>query len=147
MTEWIDEAFRGPAWHGPALLSAIRGVTPRQALWRPARGRHNIAEIVVHAAYWKHVVRGRLGGGRGRFPLRGRNWFVCADAGDWTRAAELLRDEHARLRDVVSRLSSAAWRRTVTKGQTAAGNVFGVAAHDIYHAGQIRLLRKLSHES
>ena len=106
MTAYLDEAFAGPSWHGPALYTALRGVTPKQAAWRPGRGRHSIWELVVHAAYWKHVVRQRLSGRRaGRFPLRGTNWFV-RPSGDrtWHDDVRLLAEEHERLREVVKRL-------------------------------------------
>lgn len=73
----VDEAFNRNAWHGPTLWGALRGVTSEQAAWRPAPDRHNIWEIAVHAAYWKHMVRRRITGDRRlRFPLRGKDWFV-----------------------------------------------------------------------
>src|SRR5438093_1265587 len=60
LIDLIDEAFDKRAWHGPTLRRAIAGVTPAQATWRPAPGRHNILELTLHAAYWKHEVRRRL---------------------------------------------------------------------------------------
>ena len=51
----IDTAYDRVSWHGTNLRGSIRGVSPRQAAWRPGRGRHNIWELVVHAAYWKYV--------------------------------------------------------------------------------------------
>jgi len=146
MTAYLDEAFAGPSWHGPALYTALRGVTPKQAAWRPGRGRHSIWELVVHAAYWKHVVRQRLSGRRAeRFPLRGTNWFV-RPSGDrtWHDDVRLLAEEHERLREVVKRLSPRSMTRIVGHGRdTAAYTVRGIAAHDLYHAGQIQLLKRL----
>jgi hypothetical protein len=146
MTAYLDEAFAGPSWHGPALYTALRGVTPKQAAWRPARGRHNIWELVVHAAYWKHVVRQRLSGRRAeRFPLRGTNWFV-RPSGDrtWHDDVRLLVEEHERLRDVVKGLPTRVMTRLVGHGRdTAAYTIRGIAAHDLYHAGQIQLLKRL----
>jgi hypothetical protein len=146
MTAYLDEAFAGPSWHGPALYTALRGVTAKQAAWRPGRGRHNIWEVVVHAAYWKHVVRQRLSGRRAeRFPLRGTNWFV-RPSGDrtWHDDVRLLVEEHERLRDVVKRLSPRAMTRVVAhRHDTAAYTIRGIAAHDLYHAGQIQLLKRL----
>jgi hypothetical protein len=146
MTAYLDEAFAGPSWHGPGLHTALRGVTPKQAAWRPGRGRHNIWELVVHAAYWKHVVRQRLSGRRAeRFPLRGTNWFV-RPSGDrtWHDDVRLLAEEHERLRDVVKRLPPRSMTRIVAHGHdTAAYTIRGIAAHDLYHAGQIQLLKRL----
>ena len=53
----IDRAFDKKSWHGTNLMGSVRGLTAREALWRPARGRHNVWEILIHAAYWKYVVR------------------------------------------------------------------------------------------
>ena len=72
----LDQAYHRPSWHGTNLRGSIRRVSARQAAWRPAPSRHNIWEIVVHAAYWKYVVRRRLtNGARGSFPIKGSNWF------------------------------------------------------------------------
>lgn len=144
MVDILNEAFAGPAWHGPALRSAVRGMTAAQAAWRPARDRHNAWEVVVHAAYWKHIVRQRLTGERDRFPLAGRNWFVRPGAERaWADDLDLLEAEHDRLLEAVKGLRPRALARMVHAGQTAEQNIRGIAAHDVYHAGQIRLLKAL----
>src|SRR5262245_25706047 len=73
----LDEAFDKKAWHGPNLRGALRRVGAAEAARRPGRGRHNVWELAVHAAYWKYAVRRRLTGEkRGSFALPGSNWFV-----------------------------------------------------------------------
>src|SRR5688572_2994453 len=73
----IDSAYNRPSWHGTNLRGSVRRVTPAQAAWRPAPGRHNIWELVVHAAYWKYTAVRRLTGAkRGSFPLEGSNFFA-----------------------------------------------------------------------
>jgi uncharacterized damage-inducible protein DinB len=139
--DWLNEAFAGPAWHGPSLLGALRGVSDDLAVWRPAAGRHTIREIVLHCAYWKHTVRGRLTGSRERFARPGRNW-IEAGAESWRGDVVLLKDEHRRLIALVRRLPDRGASRSA-----AARNIRGVAAHDIYHAGQIQLIRKLARSS
>src|SRR6266545_3527236 len=80
---FIDEAFDRRSWHGPNLRGSIRGISAQQALWRPAPGRHNIWELVLHAAYWKYVVRRRITGEkRGSFVLGGSNYFQSPDSPD-----------------------------------------------------------------
>ena len=97
----IDEAFDRKSWHGTNLRGAIRGVDARQAAWRPGRGRHNVWELVLHAAYWKYAVRRRLTGEkRGSFVLAGSNWIPSParpTESDWKKAVALLVDEHRRL--------------------------------------------------
>ncbi|HEX6209678.1 MAG TPA: hypothetical protein VF136_02805, partial [Methylomirabilota bacterium] len=60
----IDQAYDHRSWHGTNLRGSVRGVVAEVAAWRPGPGRHNIHEIVVHAAYWKYAVRRRLTGER-----------------------------------------------------------------------------------
>src|SRR3712207_2441682 len=56
----VDRAYDRRSWHGTNLRGSIRGLSAADAAWRPARGRHNVWEIVVHAAYWKYAVTRRL---------------------------------------------------------------------------------------
>ena len=143
----LDEAFEKKSWHGPNLRGSLRGVTPRQAAWRPGRGRHNVWEIAVHAAYWKYVVRRAITGEkRGSFSLPGSNWFVrpltVSDA-VWRGDVALLVQEHHLLREAVSRLRPTDLGRVKKGKNTLAGLIRGAAAHDLYHAGQIQLLKRL----
>ena len=144
----LEEGYAKQTWHGPNLRGSLRGVTPQQASWRPASGRHNIWEILVHAAYWKYTVRRRLlGEKRGSFPLKGSNWFKRPDRID--RASlkadlRLLEDMHRSLHDAVRRMKPGSLhKRTSNSKFTNAHVIYGIAAHDIYHAGQIQLLKKL----
>jgi len=145
----IDEAYDRSAWHGPNLRSALRGVTAKQAAWRPARGRHNIWEVAVHAAYWKYAVRRRLvGGQRGTFGERGSNWFsgrVTPNDAAWRRDLRLLAEEHRLLRQAVAALHPGRLRsgQERVKGRPLVDHVIGIAFHDVYHAGQIQLLRRM----
>jgi len=144
----IDEAYEKKAWHGPNLRGAIRGLDVRQASWRPANGRHNIWEIVVHCAYWKYAVRRRiLGEKRGSFPIKGSNWFVHPTAitpEAWRKDVALLEATHRRLQSVIAGLTPRDLNKTPRGSQVRnAALISGIAAHDVYHAGQIQLLKRL----
>ena len=145
----LDDAYNKTAWHGPNLRGAIRGVPVAQAVWRPHPKRHNIAEITVHTAYWKYAARRRLRGDkRGSFPLKGSNWFTLPrnlTAAQWRDYTRLLDAEHAQLREAIAELPPARLPQ-VPKGSKIdnAKLIYGIAAHDLYHAGQIRLLKSLS---
>jgi len=145
LLDLIDEAFDHAAWHGPTLAGALRSVTARQASWRPARGRHSIRDYTLHAAYWKHAVRRRLtGAARAAFPLAGRNWFDADPLRTWQDDVQLLRSEHRRLRAAIAAYPASALDGPIdAKRQTAAYSIRGIAAHDLYHAGQIQLLKRL----
>ena len=140
----FEEAFERKTWHGPNLWQALKGVTARQAAWRPAPDRHNIWEETLHAAYWKYAVRRRLEGGkRGSFVVKGSNFFARPETGKMTESAwkadkAILRQEHEALRGAIKTVLE----RPVP-GKTLR-MLWGVAFHDVYHAAQIRLLRRLS---
>ena len=71
----LDQAFDVRAWHGTTLKGSIRGLKLPVAVWRPALGRHNIWEIMIHTAYWKYAVRRSLtGDAKGSFPRKGSDW-------------------------------------------------------------------------
>ena len=147
LLELLDEAYDRRSWHGTNLRGAIRRIEPHQITWRPGPGRHNAWELVVHAAYWKYVVRKRVSGTpRGGFPLAGTNFYPregAFDEGRWQADLDLLADEHRQLRATVAALDEADLDR-VAGGRPLAWTIRGAAAHDLYHAGQIQLLKTLA---
>lgn len=152
--EALTEAFSGPAWHGPSLRAAIRGVSVEEALWRPGADRNCIWDLVLHAAYGKYLVAARLEPDADRkFPRRlARSWWprlpAIADAAAWRDDQRLLGDSHAYLVEVCSRVPATRLRAKRMQSRFTLGQeVHGVALHDIYHAGQIRLLRRLFADS
>lgn len=144
----LDQAYDHKAWHGTNLRGSIRRVTARQAAWRPARGRHNIWELVLHSAYWKYAVRRLLRGDkRGSFVLKGSNWFPApGNTGEeaWRETVALLEGEHRALRAAVEAFPADRLMLPPPGSKWAAfDSILGVAFHDIYHAGQIQLLKRL----
>lgn len=138
----LDEAFEKRAWHGPNLRGSLRGVPARTAAFRPAPDRHNIWELALHAAYWKYTVRRRLTGEkRGSFPLAGSNFFTRPETmseAAWAKDIALLVGEHQKLRASVLGLPQTALT------DSALHRIRGAAMHDVYHAGQITLLKRLA---
>ncbi|MGE5277674.1 MAG: DinB family protein [Acidobacteriota bacterium] len=144
----LDEAYERKAWHGANLRGALRGIQAREAGWRPAPGRHSIRELVLHVAYWKYAVRRMLTGEkRGAFPEKGSNWFprnAPPTEKAWRSDLALLEREHRRLREAIASLPAAALsRRPRGSKHGTAKLVYGVASHDLYHTGQIQLLKVL----
>ncbi len=139
----LDEAYEKKGWHGTNLRGSLRGLTLEEVVWRPGSERHNVWEVTLHVAYWKYAVRRRLAGGikRGSFPLKGSNWFTVpptADLESWHDTMLLLDVEHRQLRDAIGSLSARALNDP-KRVQMA----YGIAAHDLYHTGQIQLIKRL----
>ena len=100
----------------------------------------------MHAAYWKYVVTRRLTGEkRGSFALKGSNWFArpTADEDSWRADLRLLEDCHRRLRAAVASLDARTLARTAHESSSVLSLVSGIVAHDVYHAGQIQLIKRL----
>lgn len=145
----LDEAFRGPAWHGPSLVDALRDCPVDEASRRMAPGRNTIWELALHAAYGKHLVRSRLTNERQRFArVLERPWWPVAPSertsSAWNADLALLHASHAALVEAVAaagpgRLAHRRARRRHTIGE----EILGLALHDSYHGGQIVLIRKL----
>ena len=145
----LDQGFERKSWHGTNLRGSLRGVTAEEAAWRPAPDRHNIWEEAVHAAYWKYsLVRRLRGGARGSFPLKGSNWFPRPlgeiDEKAWKEDLALLGRMHRELREAVEALPDEALDQVPPGSKTRLDDLIsGVAFHDIYHAGQIQILKRL----
>lgn len=148
LLEILDSAFVRKAWHGTTLRGSLRGLLADEALWRPSARRHCIWEIALHTAYWKYATRRRLTGEkRGAFPRSRSDWPRLPRSPSertWQEDVALLVEQHQLLRDVVTafppgrldrRLKGSAW--------TFREQIHGVASHDLYHAGQIQLLKRL----
>lgn len=142
----VDESYDKPNFNEANLRGTLRRVTATQAAWRPPGARRTIAEIVVHCAYWKYAIRRRLTGGPMRgFPLKGSNWFAVParlTKNQWDGYVRLLDDEHAKLRQAIGQVDRSLDFGSPA-GRKAARWVFGIAAHDAYHTGQIRLIRAM----
>ena len=148
LLEVFDQAYTAPSWHGTPLKGAIRGISARQALWRPGRNRHCIWDLVLHTAYWKCMVRRRLLRDPDiAFPRDGANWPGLPDKPDesaWQRDRELLDEQHRLLHRVIAGLRPAQLGRRGWRSKwPVKAEIYGIASHDLYHAGQIQILKRL----
>ncbi len=143
----LDQGYKKKAWHGTNLRGSLRGLSASQAAWRPSPQRHSIWEVAIHAAYWKYAVWRRLTGvKRGSFPIEGSNWFHIAEGSgetEWKRHLKLLDDYHNKLRSAVEQLNPKSFGSRWPKIEYL---VAGIGLHDVYHTGQIQILKRLLKE-
>ena len=140
----LRRAFEGHAWHGPALRELLADVTAEQATARPIPGAHSIWEIALHIAAWHEGVRRRVEGERVELSPE-EDWPPVASTSEaaWQDALAVLERTHTELRRTVSRLADARLQEMVVgKDHSVYVMLHGLIQHDLYHAGQIALLKK-----
>lgn len=141
----LDEGYGPGAWYGSDLRAALTGVDTADAFKRPANGRHNIAEVALHHAYWVGQVESKLTGeGAAAFPLVGEDWFELEDEKkvSWRAIVTLVDASHQRLSRTVGEIAGGK-RPSPLSDAERLGFVIGITGHAAYHAGQIQLIKKL----
>jgi uncharacterized damage-inducible protein DinB len=143
ISDQLRRSYEGHAWHGPSVKEALEGVTAEIAARRPAIGAHTIWQMVRHIAFWASVARKTLEGQP--YPPRlnaPADW--PEPAGSWPDALTELEFEQKSLIVAAARMRDDQLREIVTqpKGYTNYLMLHGVVQHNIYHAGQIVLLKK-----
>jgi uncharacterized damage-inducible protein DinB len=148
IADQLRRAFDGEAWHGDSLSEILEGVTVARAAARPVANAHSIWELVLHIAAWDGAVLRRLEGSTVE-PSDAENFPAVTDASDaaWRAALAKVRRVHAELVSAVSVLPDSRLSQMVP-GKEGAHYTFyymlhGLAQHELYHAGQIALLKKM----
>jgi len=143
--EQARRAFEGGAWHGPAVLELLAGVTAAQAAARPVPAAHSIWEIALHVATWKSVVARRVKGEVVKDVPTEVDWPPVRAIGEaeWVATLHRLREAHRELRDALLSLQESQLdERPYPEASPRYVQLHGAVQHDLYHAGQIALLKK-----
>ncbi len=146
IADQLRRSFEGEAWHGPALMEVLEGVTARQAAARPMAGAHSIWELVLHLEAWTGVEIERLAGKPVEEPEAG-DWPAVKDtsAAAWREALRRLEAAHRKLLAAVERMPESRLEEMAPgRDHTIYFMLHGQAQHTAYHAGQIAVLKKSS---
>jgi len=142
----LKRAFESSAWHGPSVREVLAGVTAEQAHTRPLRNAHSIWELVRHIAVWEDVGRRRLEGDRAQIEISSpADWPPPEDSSEsaWESAKLALERGHQALVETISQVPESRLNEPVAEGMsTVYVTLHGVIQHDLYHAGQIAILKK-----
>jgi len=141
-------AFDGEAWHGPSVMALLNGVTAEQAAQHPIRGAHSIWELTQHIRAWEGACLRRLHGDPAQLPDQ-EDWPPVNDLSEaaWERTKHDLRDTHEQLLQAIGALDDARLDQPVIdhpeiKFSSVYVTLHGGVQHDLYHAGQIAILKK-----
>ncbi len=141
LLDQLNRAYGGEAWHGPALRQLLEDVSEADAKARPVAGAHSIIEIVTHVRATMDMVSERLAGTPRELTTE-EDWPDVTRT-SWPAAIEELDRAESRVCDAVARLTPADLDRIVVgKDYTTYVMVHGVIQHNLYHAGQIAMLKK-----
>lgn len=138
--------YEGNAWHGPSVREALAGITAEQAHARPLRNAHSIWELVRHIAVWEDAGRRRLQGDRAQIEISSpQDWPLADDTSEaaWEQAKAALERGHEALVETIEGVPEARLDEPILEGMsTVYVTLHGVIQHDLYHAGQIAMLKK-----
>jgi uncharacterized damage-inducible protein DinB len=140
----MDRAFSGDAWHGPSLQRLLEGLSAEDASKHSVRNAHSIWELVNHVAAWNTIVRHRLMGEKVAVTPE-MDWPPVWEASEiaWKRSLDHLSECRALLRKVVEGLTDSQLdERVAEKDYTNYVMLHGLVQHDLYHAGQVAILKK-----
>ena len=143
----LERAMNGPAWHGPSLCEILSGVSPSSANTVSLKGAHTIWEILLHVIAWIRIGRLRIDSAQPAVdPDEKEDWPQVEDTGEvaWAHVMSRLREEHKSLLKSISRVSDSDLSRIVVgKEYNVYFLLHGIAQHNLYHAGQIALIKSL----
>jgi uncharacterized damage-inducible protein DinB len=142
----LKRAYEGPAWHGPSVREVLAGVTAAQAHARPLANAHSIWELVHHIAVWEGAGQRRLTGDRAAIDISSpEDWPPADDKSEaaWERAKAALDRGHEALVEAIKRVPESRLDQPIFEGMsTVYVTLHGVIQHDLYHGGQIAMLKK-----
>jgi uncharacterized damage-inducible protein DinB len=144
IADQLQHAYTGEAWHGPSLLELLNGVTADQALARPVAGAHSIWELTMHIGAWMCACRRRLAGDPAKLTSQ-EDWPAINGSSPvaWRQTLDALEHEQNQLRAAICSLPEPSLENQVPgKNYSVAFMLHGVIQHNLYHAGQIALLKK-----
>jgi uncharacterized damage-inducible protein DinB len=143
----LHETYSGAAWHGPSVHETLRGLTPGQAFSRPIQGAHSTWEIVLHMTRWRLFVWNKVAGER--------SFEITSPEQDWPRvendspvaweaALQELENTQQQLLEALETFPDSRLSETVPGREYSYYKLLhGIIGHDLYHAGQITLLKKM----
>lgn len=149
IADQLRRAFSGDAWHGDSLFEILEGVKAAQAAARPIEHAHTIWELALHIAAWDGAVLRRMGGEAVSLS-DDQNFPPVRDASEaaWRKTLEHVRQAHDKLVEAVAASPDSLLGKPVPGKQGAHYTYYymlhGAVQHELYHAGQIALLKKIA---
>jgi uncharacterized damage-inducible protein DinB len=144
IADQLKRSFAGEAWHGPAVKQVLEGVSAAQAVARPIPGAHNIWELTLHIGAWENAGLRRLNGDRAEL-ADDEDWSAVTGTSEeaWNQLKANLEEGNHKLVQAIERLDEMHLDEPILEGMPSVYiTLHGVIQHNLYHAGQIAILKK-----
>ncbi|HEV7681980.1 MAG TPA: DinB family protein [Pyrinomonadaceae bacterium] len=147
IAEQLNRAFLGNAWHGPAVIEILEGVTAEQAAAHPFASAHSIWELALHIETWTRACLRRLQGQRAKLS-DAEDWPAAgSDEPAWKQTQESIKQAHDELAAAIRALDDSRLDQPIVEEMSFVYvTLHGVIQHSLYHAGQIAILKKAASE-
>ncbi len=145
IADQLRRSVYGDAWHGPSVTEVLAGIDWQQAEAKPMDGAHSIWELALHITAWADAGS-RRASGEAVTLTDAQDWPAVEDATEdsWRKTVEDLAETQSRFAEQISLLTDDQLDATVPgKEYNVYHLLHGVIQHNLYHAGQIALLKKL----
>ena len=144
LRDQIETTFKGDSWHGPSLMKTLDGVDLEQATARPLVERHTIWELVDHTTFWLEAILAALKDKAMPDPAKEENWPQMGSTEEqWSQSIMRLEAAVNMVLDELVGWSNEDMERTVPgKDYSFKQMLHGAVHHNLYHAGQISILKK-----
>ena len=143
LRDQIETTFKGDSWHGPSLMKTLEGVDLEQASARPLGERHTIWELVDHTTFWLEAILDALKDKAMPDPAMEENWPRMGSTEEhWSQSLRRLEAAVNMVLDELASWSNEDLERTVPgKDYNFRQMLHGTVHHNLYHAGQIAILK------
>ena len=142
----LQATFNGEPWHGPSVMSILTGISATQASQKPVANVHSIWELVLHMTAWRTFTWEKVRGNAAYdITSAEQDWPMVSTTGEqaWQQALHGLQQSQEHVLDVLKQSGDELLDKIVP-GRTYTYYVLlqGIIQHDLYHAGQLVLLKK-----
>lgn len=143
LADQIRRAYWGESWHGPSVREVLADVSAEDAAAHPIAGAHSIWEIVLHITGGYRLVLTRVRGQLAQLS-EADEWPPVPEASEetWRESLLTLDQLNRELQNAVRAFPAERLSQPMGSEYTAYTQFSGAPQHDLYHAGQIVMLKK-----
>ena len=146
IADQLSRTFDGAAWHGDSIMQLLSDIDAEHAANKSLQNIHSIWEIVLHLIAWEEIAIQCLQG-QAYIMIHGEDdWppVKAATPEAWHATVQQLKDNSSTLDILIANFQEESLHEQVPGQEFSYYQLFhGLVQHNLYHAGQIGILKKL----